>query len=285
MDYIEIAVEIIPFSDEFAEIVIAAMEDVSCESFLAEEPYLKAYIPKNSFDHRLLEEALSEIRSLSLFDISVTSNAIGSQNWNALWESNFEPIIVAGECTIKASFHENLPRSRYNITIDPKMAFGTGHHQTTSLMVETILSSNIKGKRVLDVGCGTGILAILAAKMGAATPVLAIDIDPVAADSAKENSRKNRLSGKVEVAEGDSSAIKAKSYDLILANINRNIILKDIGLYAGGLLPEGELILSGFYTVDNGLIVEEAGKYNLSLIEERKKDGWSALKFCIDKYF
>ena len=285
MDYIEICIEISSFSEDFAEIVIAAMEGVSFESFLSEEPCLKAYIPKNSFDSHIFEEALSELRSLSLFDISVTSSAIRSQNWNAFWESNFEPIIIAGECTIKASFHKDLPRNRYNITIDPKMAFGTGHHQTTSLMVEAILSSNVKGKRVLDMGCGTGILAILAAKMGAVAPVHAIDIDHIAADSAKENSRKNRLRGKIEVATGDSSAIKAKSYDLILANINRNIILKDIEIYANGLLPEGVLILSGFYMVDNGLIVEEARKYNLKLIEEREKDEWSALKFCIDKYF
>jgi len=279
MDFTEVNIEITPFSEDFAEIVIAAIEELPFESFIVEAPMLKAYIPKSHFNSIQLKEALADINELSLFKISVNAGNIASQNWNALWESNFDPIVVAGKCTIKASFHKGLPRSRYNITIDPKMAFGTGHHQTTSLMVEAILSTDIKEKRVLDMGCGTGILAILAAKMGAATPVHAIDIDPVAVDSAKENSRKNRVGGKVELFEGDSSMISEGCYDLILANINRNIVLKDMDLYAKGLHSGGALILSGFYTVDNKMVIDAANRYNLSLMEEREKDGWSVIKF------
>ena len=279
MDFTEVGIEITPFTEDFAEIVIAAIEELSFESFVVEAPVLKAYIPTNRYNPFELDEALSEIRELPIFKISVNADNIASQNWNALWESNFDPIVVAGKCTIKASFHKGLPRSRYNIIIDPKMAFGTGHHRTTSLMVEEILSSEIRGKRVLDMGCGTGILAILAAKMGAANPVHAIDIDSVAVESAKENSCKNRVGGRVELFEGDSSLITGNCYDLILANINRNIVLKDMGLYAAGLRSGGVLILSGFYADDNKMVIEEANKYNLNLMGEREKDGWSVIKF------
>jgi Ribosomal protein L11 methylase len=279
MDFTEVNIEIVPFSEEFAEIVIAAIEELPFESFVVEAPVLKGYIPKSRYSLVQLKEALADVNELSLFKTSVKAYNIASQNWNALWESNFDPIVVAGKCTIKASFHKGLPKSRYNITIDPKMAFGTGHHQTTSLMVEAILAADIKGKKVLDMGCGTGILAILAAKMGAATPVDAIDIDPVAVESARENSRKNRVGGKVELFEGDSSLIAEGKYDIILANINRNIILKDMVLYAKGLKQGGVLILSGFYADDNEMVIDEANKYNLSLIGEMKKDGWSVIKF------
>ena len=279
MDFTEVNIEIVPFSEEFAEIVIAAIEELPVESFVIEAPILKAYIPKDKYDFFQLEKALSGLNELSLFKTSVKVGNIASQNWNALWESNFDPIVVAGKCTIKASFHKGLLKSRYNITIDPKMAFGTGHHQTTSLMVEAILAADIKGKKVLDMGCGTGILAILAAKMGAATPVDAIDIDPVAVESARENSRKNRVGDKIILFEGDSSLITEGSYDIILVNINRNIILKDMTLYVKGLKRNGLLILSGFYADDNKVIIDVANKCNLSLIEEREKDGWSVIKF------
>ena len=279
MDFTEVSIEIFPFSEDFAEIVIAAIEELPFESFVIESPLLKAYIPKSKYDPLQLEETLCGINDLSLFKTSISADNIASKNWNALWESNFDPIVVAGKCTIKASFHKGLPRSRYNITIDPKMAFGTGHHQTTSLMVEVLLATDVKDKRVLDMGCGTGILGILAAKMGAATPVYAIDIDPVAVDSAKENSRKNRVGDRVELFEGDSSLISERGHDLILANINRNIILKDMGLYAKGLRSGGTLIVSGFYAEDNRMVIGEANKYNFSLMEEKEKDGWSAIKF------
>ena len=279
MDFTEVNIEITPFSDDFAEIVIAAIEELPFESFVIEAPILKAYIPKGKYDFFQLEKALSGLNELSLFKTSVKVGNIASQNWNALWESNFDPIVVAGKCTIKASFHKGLSKSRYNITIDPKMAFGTGHHQTTSLMVEAILAADIKGKKVLDIGCGTGILAVLAAKMGAATPVDAIDIDPVAVESARENSRKNRVGGKVELFEGDSSLIAGGKYDIVLANINRNIILKDMALYAKGLKQSGVLILSGFYANENKMVIDEANKYNLTLIGETEKDGWSVIKF------
>ena len=279
MDFTEVNIEITPFSDDFAEIVIAAIEELPFESFVIEAPILKAYIPKGKYDSFQLEKALSGLNELSLFKTSAKVGNIASQNWNALWESNFGPIVVAGKCTIKASFHKGLSKSRYNITIDPKMAFGTGHHQTTSLMVEAILAADIKGKKVLDIGCGTGILAILAAKMGAATPVDAIDIDPVAVESARENSRKNRVGGKVELFEGDSSLIAGGKYDIVLANINRNIILKDMVLYAKGLKQSGVLILSGFYANENKMVIDEANKYNLTLIGETEKDGWSVIKF------
>ena len=178
---------------------------------------------------------------------------IPEQNWNALWESSFEPVVIDGRCTIKASFHKGLPRTKYTIVIDPKMAFGTGHHQTTTLIIKSMLAheKDIRGLQVLDMGCGTGILSILAAKMKAAVPVHAIDIDPVAVRSARENARRNRVPDRIHTLCGDASLIQAGKYDLILANINRNIILEDLSTYARGMKPGALLITSGFYEEDS----------------------------------
>jgi len=157
------------------------------------------------------------------------------------------------------------------------MAFGTGHHQTTYLMIETMLDMKIKGKKTLDMGCGTGILAILAVKMGAAAPVHAIDIDPVAVASSIENSRKNRVSEKIISLTGDASLIQASKYDLILANINRNIIVSDIETYARGLLSAGELLLSGFYREDVPIIERAAQEVGLKIVFVREMERWSAM--------
>ena len=206
---------------------------------------------------------------------------IPEQNWNALWESSFEPVVIDGRCTIKASFHKGLPRTKYTIVIDPKMAFGTGHHQTTTLIIKTMLAheKDIRGLQVLDMGCGTGILSILAAKMKAAVPVHAIDIDPVAVRSARENARRNRVPDRIHTLCGDASLIQAGKYDLILANINRNIILEDLSTYARGMKPGALLITSGFYEEDSAMIEAEAVRQGLEPLGSDSLERWATVTF------
>ncbi len=278
MNYIEVCILINPFSEDFAEQVIAQIGDLPYESFSTESPFLKAYIPEEKYSSRDLKTLLSAFDSNNEFSISVESHFIMEENWNSLWESNFSPITVGNLCTVKASFHKGLPRTKYTVTIDPKMAFGTGHHQTTYLMIEALLEEKIKGLRVMDVGCGTGILSILAAKMGAATPIHAIDIDHLAVDSTKENSHKNRVSDKVTALLGDASLIQADRYDLLLANINRNIILSDISTYSRSLVSGGRMFLSGFFTEDIPMIMKEAQNNGLEYISQCSNEKWAVLK-------
>lgn len=280
MEYIEVSIEISPFKDEYAEIVTAEIDSLGFESYLTEEPYLKAYIPKERFSEPHLKTVLSLIPETD-FKVRYTLTLIPEQNWNALWESAFEPVVIDGRCTIKASFHKGLPRTRYTVTIDPKMAFGTGHHQTTFLIVRSMLQSekDIRDKQVLDMGCGTGILSILAAKMKAAVPVHAIDIDPVAVRSARENAGRNRVGDRIKSLCGDASLIQAGRYDLIIANINRNIILEDLSTYSRGLRQEGHLITSGFYEEDCAMIEAEASRHGLERISSDSMDSWATVTF------
>ena len=201
-------------------------------------------------------------------------------NWNAVWESQFSPIVVDGQCTVKATFHKGLKRTRFNITIDPKMAFGTGHHQTTYMMCRALLKheKDIREKVVMDMGCGTAILAILAAKMGAGH-TYGIDIDAVAAASAFDNARINRVSRKVETYCGDASLLQRGKYDILLANINRNILLEDIPTYAVSLRKEGLLFVSGFYTEDLPMICSCAQRAGLTYIEDDSMDNWCCAGF------
>ncbi len=279
MDYIVVHIEVKPFTEERAEIVLAEVEELGFESFSIEEPYLHAYIPKEEFSESALKALLSAYVT-GEFTVSYTIELIMEQNWNALWESNFEPIVIDGLCTVKASHHKNLPPTKYTITIDPKMSFGTGHHQTTYLMMEGLLGlgDTIQGLQVLDMGCGTGILAILAAKMGAKAPVHAIDVDHICFYSAKENAYENGVGEMIHVLCGDASLLQASKYDLILANINRNILLEDMKTYARSLRPGGELFISGFYIEDIPILMEEASKYSLEIISSRERDRWSMVR-------
>lgn len=278
-EYIEVAVRITPFSEENAEIVTAEISELPFESFSSDDPYLKCYIQKELYDQQALKVVLSGLDGMD-FKTEYSAVLVPPVNWNAVWESQFTPIVVDGKCTIKASFHEGLKRTRYNITIDPKMAFGTGHHQTTFMMCRALLQNEeaVRGKVVMDMGCGTAILAILAAKMKASR-VYGVDIDAVAAISAYDNARKNRVGKVMETYCGDASLLQRNSYDVLLANINRNILLQDIPTYALSLRKDGLLFVSGFYMEDMPMIIGMAQNSGLEYAGHDSVDNWCCIKF------
>ena len=278
-EYIEVSVKITPFSDENAEILTAEISELPFESFTTEDPFLKCYIQKELFDQQALKVVLSGMEDYG-FEVEHTSALIPAVNWNAVWESQFTPIVVDGLCTIKASFHEGLRKTRYNITIDPKMAFGTGHHQTTYMMCRALLQNEdaVKGKVVMDMGCGTAVLAILAAKMKA-SHVYGVDIDAVAAISAYDNARLNRVGKVIETYCGDASLLQRNSYDVLLANINRNILLRDMKEYVKSLVENGRIFFSGFYEEDLVLITKEAEHLGLKYVNHVTKNNWTAAVF------
>ncbi len=300
MNYIEVAIEITPYTEEYAEIVMAMLDDIPFESFSTEEPLLKGYIGQDNFNQQNLKTVLSFFdNGASEFSVSYTTSFIQEENWNKTWESDFEPIFIDGLVTVKAPFHRNLPLTKYNIRIEPKMAFGTGHHQTTTMMVKALLDLNGEGeasgilcgasgalggkwrsmrnKQVLDMGTGTGVLAILAAKMKARRAVHAIDVDIVAVNSARENAWKNRLAEAVHTLYGDGSLIQANKYDVILANINRNILLQDMDTYYRGMRSGGVLVLSGFYTEDIPVLEQCAVEKGFRMVFSRDIDNWASM--------
>ena len=278
-EYIEVSVKITPYSEENAEIVTAEISELPFESFSGEDPFLKCYIQKELYDAQALKVVLSGLEGMG-FDIEWSSTLMPVVNWNAEWESQFSPIVVDEKCTIKASFHKDLKKTRLNIIIDPKMAFGTGHHQTTFMMCRALLENedSVRGKVVMDMGCGTAVLAILAAKMKASR-VYGIDIDAVAAISAYDNARLNRVGKIVETWCGDASLLQRNSYDVLLANINRNILLQDMQTYAGCLHRDGLLFVSGFYVEDMPMLIGAATAAGLEYVSHDSIDNWCCIKF------
>jgi ribosomal protein L11 methyltransferase len=278
-EYIEVSIKITPFNEENAEIVTAEVSELPFESFSNEDPYLKCYIQKDLYDAQALKLYLSGLEGYG-FEIEHSANLIPATNWNAVWESQFNPIVVDNTCTIKASFHEGLKRTRFNITIDPKMAFGTGHHQTTYMMCRALLQNEdaVRGKVVMDMGCGTAVLAILAAKMKA-SKVYGIDIDAVAAISAYDNARLNKVGTKIETYCGDASLLQRNTYDVLLANINRNILLQDIPTYSHCIRKNGLLFVSGFYVDDMPMIIGTAMHAGLEYVSHDSIDNWCCIKF------
>ena len=278
-EYIEVSVKITPYSEENAEIVTAEISELPFESFSSENPFLKCYVQKELYDAQALKVVLSGLEGMG-FDIEWSSTLMPVVNWNAEWESQFSPIVVDGKCTIKASFHKDLKKTRFNIIIDPKMAFGTGHHQTTFMMCRALLENedSVRGKVVMDMGCGTAVLAILAAKMKASR-VYGIDIDAVAAISAYDNARLNRVGKVVETWCGDASLLQRNSYDVLLANINRNILLQDMHTYAACLRRDGLLFVSGFYVEDMPMLIGAATAAGLEYVSHDSIDNWCCIKF------
>jgi len=256
------------------DILIAELGEIGFESFVETEDGLSAYIQKIDWNEHLLDDI--QILNSKEFQISYTLEEIEQINWNAEWEKNFNPIIVNGVCSIRAPFHKN-PDTTYDIVIEPKMSFGTGHHETTHMMVQYILKNDFTDKSVLDMGCGTGILAILSEMKGAKS-IDAIDYDNWCYQNSLENVERN-CCNHITVLEGDAKLLKNRFYDIIIANINRNILLNDINAYASCLNTNGLLFLSGFYKDDVSSIEEECSRHQLKLVETIEENNWVALKF------
>ena len=255
------------------EILIAELGYAGFESFVETEAGVTAYIQKEDWTKDILDDIL--ILSSDEFEIDYTSEDIEQTNWNEEWEKHFDRIIVNNTCTIRAPFHSK-PNTEFDIIIEPKMSFGTGHHETTHMMIQHILKNDFTDKLVLDMGCGTGVLAILA-EMKGAKAIDAIDYDNWCYLNSLENVERNNCKY-ITVLEGDVKLLKNKTYDIIIANINRNILLQDMAMYSTALNHGGSLFLSGFYKEDIPLITEEAHKFNLLQVDELERNNWVALK-------
>ena len=256
------------------EILIAELGMANFESFVETEQGFIAYIQEGDWTESILDEV--QLLKTKEFDIQYKKETIAQTNWNSEWEQNFDPIFVANKVSIRAPFHEKRD-AEYDIVIEPKMSFGTGHHETTHLMVEHLLELDLEDKQVLDMGCGTSILAILS-EMRGAKAIDAIDIDNWCYVNSLENTARNNCKN-IQVYEGDASLLINKKYDLIIANINRNILLNDIKTYANCLDKGAVLLLSGFYEEDIPIIDAEASKYGLKLHEFKKRNDWVAVKY------
>jgi ribosomal protein L11 methyltransferase len=274
MEYIE--VNITGFDATFTDMLTVMLFELGYDSFAEEEGRFNAYIPAEAFDEAKLRSALSSIFGISPVQFGVKK--LEEKNWNEEWEKSYEPVLIGGRCLVRAPFHRPMPGVDFDLVIEPKMSFGTAHHETTTLMIGWMLDEPVTGKHVVDIGCGTGVLAILAAKMGA-KEVRAIDTDPWAFENAKENCLRNHVP-QVHVIRGDDGAIPSGPFDVILANINRNILLEQIPIYsrvirAGG----GFLYISGFYEEDLGPIREKALEYGFRFVASRSDNSWTAAKF------
>lgn len=258
------------------EILIAELGERPFESFTENEDGVVAYIQKANWTPEVLQDI--QILESDEFTISYTSEEIEQVNWNEEWEKNFEPIDVDGKCHVRAPFHPKTD-AEFDIVIEPKMSFGTGHHETTHMMIQHLLETDVTGLKTLDMGCGTAILAILAELKGA-TPIDAIDIDNWCYLNSIENAQRNNCNA-ITVYEGDASLLEGKKYDLIIANINRNILLNDMERYVATLNPGGTILLSGFYEDDIKFIDDSCTKNGLTYVKKHQRNNWVSLKYVL----
>ncbi len=264
------------FKEEFAaDIFVAELAEIGFESFENTDNGITAYIPTAQHSAEAIDQLIANFpyKGAKLDEVLT----IADKNWNEEWEKHFfQPIIIGNECMIRSSFHEDAPKLKYEILINPKMSFGTGHHATTSLLISQILKMNLEGKTVLDMGCGTAVLAILARMRGAASAT-AIDIDTWCTDNATENIAMNNVDN-IEVLLGDATLLKNMIFDIIIANINRNILLADMATYTNCLPQGGELYLSGFYTEDIPVLESHAMTLGYTLDSFCEKGNWAMMK-------
>lgn len=274
MDYIEVQFTISPL-EPAREILAAYLGEKSFDSFMDTDEGMTAYIAKDDWSEDGLKQVIS---SVGFAKVNYTFRVTEDQNWNATWESQFQPIDVDGRCYIRAPFHEPKEGVEFEIVISPQMSFGTGHHATTYQMVKAMLDLDMEGQEVLDMGAGTAILAVLAEKKGA-RKIDAIDVEEWAYRNALENAQLNDCS-RIHVALGDVSLLPSEEkYDLVLANINRNVLLQDMQAYARCMKTGSLILFSGFFPSDTPLMEEEAKKTGLQLIQQNAHDGWAQLTF------
>lgn len=277
-DYTKVKFTVTPNEEVATDVLAALLAEVGFESFVPEEEGMSAYVPQPLYNEESIAAVVAEF-PIEGFTITYESEFIEGEDWNAQWEKNyFKPIVLGEDCVIHSTFHTNVPKARYDILIDPKMAFGTGYHQTTCHMLRAILASDMTGKSVLDMGCGTALLAILARKHGA-TDVVAIDIDEFAYENAKENIVLNGTPD-IEVRLGGAEAIKeSDSFDFVIANINRNILLMDMVNYVRCMHSGSQIFISGFYIEDMEILKEEAARHGLRYLDYAENDRWAMMRF------
>ena len=280
-DYCEVRINLRPCCEDATDLLAALLGDCGYESFVPDSDGLTAYVKADQYSEQAVIDALADFPFPCKCDHTCTF--VEGQDWNAEWEKNyFKPIVVeaadGNSVVIHSTFHTDVPAAKYDIVIDPKMAFGTGHHATTSLIIAQLLSMDLSGKSVIDMGTGTGILAILAAMRGA-TQVTGIEIDPFAYENAVENERLNSQP-QIRFILGDASTLAdVQPADVLIANINRNIIVADLAAYAKALKPDGVMLLSGFYEQDIPVVLAEAQKYGLREVSHTVKgDNWTCVR-------
>ncbi|GAA0879252.1 50S ribosomal protein L11 methyltransferase [Algoriphagus jejuensis] len=270
MDYLEFKIQCL---EEFREILIAELAEIGFDSFLETEDGIDAYASEADFDREKFDELISNYQNAA--QITLTEGMMPKVNWNEEWEKNYDPIEVEDLVYVRASFHTPQPGFKYEIVINPKMSFGTGHHATTFQMLRHQGEIDHGGKRVLDVGSGTGILAIMAHLLGA-KEVEAFDIDDWCVDNGNENFDLNGV--KTRMGLGTIRDVNPRgTFEIVLANINKNVLLDEMEVYAGLLPSKGFLLLSGFYTEDIADLLDAASPYALKLVKMSSKDNWAAL--------
>ena len=280
MKYLEVTFTTHPCNETVNDVVSALAGDIGFESFVECEGGIQAYIQQALFNKEVLDEMISEF-PIPNAKVEYTVKEAEDKNWNEEWEKNFfQPIIIGDRCVIHSTFHRDIPQAKYDIVINPQMAFGTGHHETTSLIIGELLDNDLQGKSLLDMGCGTSILAILARMRGAA-PCTAVDIDEWCVRNSLENIELNGVD-RISVFQGDASLLKDQGpFDVIIANINRNILLNDMKRYVSCMHPGSELYMSGFYVDDIPVIQAEAEHNGLRFVHHKEKNRWAAVKFVL----
>lgn len=273
MSYLEIAIELSFIQEETVEILIARLSELGFDGFWNEQNMLKAYIDENLFDKNIFETVLNETLSTCKYKTEIMPD----KNWNEQWEKSYEPVIIENKCIIKAPFHEISQKFPLEIIVSPKMAFGTGHHHTTQLIIEQLFNIDLINKTIIDAGCGSGVLAIAAEKLGAES-ILAFDIDHWSVENTTENIELNQCSH-IIVKQGTIDEVKPDPSDIILANINRNILLSEMESYQKFLKNNGLLILSGFIESDVEIIKKSATNKGLFFQNSYSKKDWYCLVF------
>lgn len=275
MNYTELALELNPL-ELFSEMLTYQLGEVGFEMFEDTPQGFKAYIQTANYNNEAVLEIIEGIKELNC-EVTYSVQDIPWQNWNAEWEKNYQPEIIGNKIYVRAEFHEANSSYPHEIIVQPRMAFGTGHHPTTSQVMEAMLNIDFQNKSLLDMGCGTGILAILGMQLGARS-AYAIDNDPNSVENSIENAQRNGYP-QIEVALGSSELLEGKSYDIILANINRNIILNDLEKYATSLYVGGLLITSGYYTSDLYVIKNKAAEYHIDYLQHTSQNDWCCATF------
>ena len=280
MKYFEVTFTTSPCNETVNDVVSALAGEIGFESFVEWENGVQAYIQQSLFDEEALKAMVAEF-PLPDTKIEYTIVEAEDKDWNEEWEKNFfQPIVIGDRCCIHSTFHKDTPQTEYEILINPQMAFGTGHHETTSSIISELLEADLQGKSVLDMGCGTSILAILASMRGA-DPITAIDIDDWCVNNSRDNIALNGIDN-ITVEWGDANLLKGREpFDVIIANINRNILLADMAQYAACMHSSSELYMSGFYVQDIPVIQEKAESLGMEFIHHREKNNWAAVKFIM----